>query len=192
MRLRFENFLYSVNLTGREIIDYLEYSYGQWFNHMKNESDHLLKLELNDQGEPVRSGPGSAARLSGRYYNFDSAAGINYVVDVSKPVGERITITTFTNGSPFEEGKTYRVALNSYRGSGGGGHLASGAGLSEKELPERITFSTTKDLRFHMMEWMNVQQVIEPAAYDNWTVITHSWWMKGKERDRKILFPFEE
>ncbi len=85
-----------------ELVDVSEYDPDPEF------LDHLLKLELNDQGEPVRSGPGSAARLSGRYYNFDSAAGINYVVDVSKPVGERITITTFTNGSPFEEGKRER------------------------------------------------------------------------------------
>ncbi len=189
---RFENFLYSMDLTGIEIDNYLEYSYGQWFNQMHHESDHLLKFELNDQGNPVRSGPGNTARLSGRYYNFDSAEGINYVVDVSKPVGERITITSFTNGSPFEEEKTYRVALNSYRGSGGGGHLTSGAGILENELSERITFSTTRDLRYHMIEWMNDQQVIKPAAYDNWTVIPHAWWMEGKERDRKILFSFEE
>lgn len=189
---RFENFLYSVNLSGKEVIDYLEYSYGGWFNHMKDESDHLLKFELNDQGEPVRNGRGNTARLSGRYYNFDSAAGINYEVDVSKPAGERITITTLTNGSPFEEEKMYRVALNSYRGSGGGGHLTSGAGLTKNELPKRIAFSTTRDFRYHMMEWMKTQKVVEPIAYGTWTVIPLKWWMEGKERDKKILFPMAD
>ncbi len=58
-------------------------------------------------------------------YNFDSAAGIRYTVDVSKPAGERVTITAMENGKPFDPAKTYLVALNSYRGSGGGGHLTS-------------------------------------------------------------------
>lgn len=189
---RFENFLYSMNLTGKEIRDYLEYSYGQWFNQMKNDSDHLLKFELNDQGEPVTNGPGNTARLNGRYYNFDSAAGINYIVDVSKPAGERITITTFINGAPFEEEKIYNVALNSYRGSGGGGHLTSGAGLTKSELTGRITFSTTRDFRFHMLEWMKDQQVIKPVPSNNWSVIPPEWWEKGKERDSRILFSFAE
>ncbi len=187
---RFENFLYTMNLTGKEISHYLEYSYGQWFNHMKDESDHLLRFEMDEQGEPVRSGPNHSADLSGRYYNFDSAAGINYTVDVSKPEGERITITGFSNGTPFEEEETYRVAINSHRGSGGGGHLTSGAGLTDRELPERIASSTTRDLRFYMMEWMNTQQVIEPELFDNWSVEPHDWWAEGKERDEKILFPY--
>ena len=31
---RYENFLYTVELSGQEIKDYLEYSYGNWMNQM--------------------------------------------------------------------------------------------------------------------------------------------------------------
>jgi len=44
---RYENLLYTMELTGQEIKDYLEYSYGNWFNQMKSEDDHLLKFKLD-------------------------------------------------------------------------------------------------------------------------------------------------
>ena len=186
---RYENFLYTMNLSGREIRDYLEYSYGQWFNQMEDEYDHLLRLELDENGDVIRRWPSNSGRLSGRYYNFDSAVGINYTVDIGKPVGERINITSMADGSPYDLEHNYRVALNSYRGNGGGGHLTTGSGIADNELVDRITSSSAKDLRFHMMEWMIEKENLEPIKYNNWKVIPHSWWMKGKERDIKILFP---
>ena len=186
---RYENFLYTMSLKGKEIKDYLEYSYGQWFNHMKNRSDHLLKFELNDQGELKLSGTRNSARLLNMYYNFDSAVGIKYTVDVSKPSGERVTITSMADGSLFDENRDYRVALNSYRGSGGGGHLTTGAGIKMESLTDRIEFATTKDLRYHMMEWMIEKKNIEPVKYDNWTIIPEAWYNESKKRDKKLLFP---
>ena len=53
-------------------------------------------------------------------FNFDSAAGIDYEVDVTKPDGQKVSIRRMSNGEPFVESKWYRVAMNSYRGNGGG------------------------------------------------------------------------
>ena len=53
-------------------------------------------------------------------FNFDSAAGIDYEVDVTKPDGEKVKILRMSNGEPFDEKKWYKVAVNSYRGNGGG------------------------------------------------------------------------
>ncbi|MCH7974562.1 MAG: bifunctional metallophosphatase/5'-nucleotidase, partial [Bacteroidetes bacterium] len=39
---RYENFLYTMELTGQEVKDFLEYSFAGWFNLMENEDDHLL------------------------------------------------------------------------------------------------------------------------------------------------------
>jgi 2',3'-cyclic-nucleotide 2'-phosphodiesterase/3'-nucleotidase len=128
---RYENMLYTINMTGEEIRKYLEYSYAGWFNTMKNENDHLLKFRTGKDGKPlIRDGK---AWLSNQPYNFDSAVGIEYTVDVSKPEGERITIKSLSGGKPFDPDKMYTVAVNSYRGSGGGGHLTEGAGLSAEE-----------------------------------------------------------
>ena len=123
MLYRFENMLYTMNLTGLEIDGFLEHAVANWFNTMGAPGDHLL------QYDPDRPG-----RLAFPYYNFSSAAGINYVVDVSKEAGERVHIQSFSNGDPFHEEAFYSVALNSYRGNGGGGHLTEGAGIPKDEL----------------------------------------------------------
>jgi 2',3'-cyclic-nucleotide 2'-phosphodiesterase/3'-nucleotidase len=130
--------------------------------------------------------------LKGRYYNFDSAAGIKYTVDVSKPAGERVSIISMKDGIPFDETRDYLVALNSYRGSGGGGHLTTGAGIPVDLLTDRIEYSSTKDLRFHMIEWMLEQKMLAPQKFDNWKVIPENWWKEGMKRDRQLLFPDRE
>jgi len=183
---RFENLLYTMKMSGKEIKDYLEYSYGNWFNQMKNSDDDLLKFKKDSTGEIKYSY--HEAQLATSYYNFSSAAGINYTVDVSKPVGERVTIESFSNGKPFYMDKYYKVAMNSYRGNGGGGHLILGAKIPKAEIPKRIITSTQKDLRYYLMKWIEKKKSVTPEALGNWKVIPENWWEKGKEKDYKILF----
>ena len=59
-------------------------------------------------------------------FNFDSAAGIIYTVDVTKPDGEKVAILSMADGTPFDMDKMYKVAVNSYRGNGGGELLTKG------------------------------------------------------------------
>ncbi len=185
---RYENLLYTMELTGQEIKDYLEYSYSLWFNQMKDENDHLINFDYDDSGK-IRTNPRSnSPLLKGVFYNFDSAAGINYTVDVSKPAGERINISSMSNGSPFELDKKYKVALNSYRGNGGGHLLTDGAHISKETLDKRILNSTDKDLRFYIMKWIEKQKTIEPKALGNWKVIPEKWWQAGRERDYSLIF----
>jgi 2',3'-cyclic-nucleotide 2'-phosphodiesterase/3'-nucleotidase len=129
---QYENLLYTMEMTGAEIKDYLEYSYGRWFNTMKNEDDHLLYFKRNENGVLKRSERYGNYELEYHYFNFDSAAGMIYEVDVSKPVGERINIISMADGTAFAPEKKYKVAINSYRGTGGGGHLVIGAGISNR------------------------------------------------------------
>lgn len=185
---RYENLLYTMKLKGSEIKDYLEYSYSNWFNQMKNENDHLLKFKKDEAGNIRYSERSQSPELEERFYNYESAAGINYTVDVSKPEGQRVTISGFTNGSSFDFNKTYTVAINSYRGNGGGGHLTRGAGIEHSELSKRVIDSTEKDLRYYMMKWIEQQGSVSPKLLNNWKVIPEDWWIKGKEKDYKILF----
>jgi len=80
---RYENMLYTMTMTGEEIRKYLEFSYSEWLNTMKGADDFLLKLRLGKDGKPVITN--GKAWLRNQSYNFDSATGIDYVVDVSKP-----------------------------------------------------------------------------------------------------------
>ena len=127
----FENQLYVLLLTGAEIKGLLEYSYGNWITAP---GEHLLAIR---QRADDRTG---ASRWSfiNRSYNFDSAAGIIYTVDVTKPEGNRVCIESFADGRPFEPEATYRVAMTSYRANGGGDLLTDGAGIPHDGLAARV------------------------------------------------------
>lgn len=185
---RYENLLYTMELTGQEIKDYLEYSYGNWFNQMKKENDHLLKFKLDENGNIKYSERTKSPELEERYYNFESAAGIDYVVDVTKPVGSRVIIKSFSNGNPFVLNKMYKVAVNSYRGNGGGGHLTRGAKIPQDELSKRVINSTEKDLRYYLMKWIEKEKTVTPKLLGNWKVVPEDYWKAGKEKDYQLLF----
>ncbi len=184
----FENYLYTMELSGQEVLDHLEYSYGLWFNRMQNENDHLLNLYRDELGRvsPDRRGWRALRKAP---YNFDSAAGIIYTVDVSKPAGSRVDIKGMEDGRPFEPDATYRVAINSYRGSGGGGHLTEGAGIPHHELTDRIIGTTEKDLRSYMIDYFRDIEIYEPQSRDNWRLIPEEWVLKGREKDMPFLIP---
>ena len=179
---RFENMLYTMELTGEEIDGYLEYSYGLWLNTMKGPGDPLLK------GNIRKSGNSSKLWLINQPYNFDSAEGIKYNVDIRQPTGNRITIISFTNGRPFYGDSTYKVALNSYRGNGGGGHLAEGAGLTQEEMGSRLISSTERDLRYYIIETIEKQKIINPVVSDNWKIIPEDWVKQARKKEYPLLF----
>lgn len=185
---KYENLLYTMELTGKEIKDYLEYSYSLWFNEMKSKDDNLLLFEKDEEGNLIWSERSKTPMLKNRSYNFDSAEGIEYTVDISQPVGERVVINAFTDGSEFDFNKTYKVAVNSYRGNGGGSHLTKGAGIPHDELSNRVITSTEKDLRYYLIKWIEQQRKVTVETTNNWHVIPTDWYEAAKERDKEILF----
>lgn len=184
---RFENLLYTMSLTGKEIKGFLEHSYDLWFNQMKDENDHLIAFKFDKDGNISKSREGNY-ELKAQYYNFDCAAGIKYTVDVSKPAGSRITIHSMADGKPFDMNKKYKVAVNSYRGNGGGNHLTQGAGIDKAELSKRIITSTEKDLRYFMMKWIEKKKTVEPKSLNLWDVVPAEWYKKGREKDYPLLY----
>lgn len=185
---RYENLLYTMTLSGQEIKDYLEFSYGLWYNKMSGPDDDLMLFRRDAEGNLVKRQPGNTAMLEHPFWNLDSAEGINYTVDVSQPVGNRINILSFSNGNAFHLNHTYTVAINSYRGNGGGDHLTAGAGIPHDQLNERVTFSTEKDLRWYTIQWIEKQRTISPHTTDNWKVIPEIWRRSAKSRDYELMF----
>jgi 2',3'-cyclic-nucleotide 2'-phosphodiesterase/3'-nucleotidase len=96
--------------------------------------------------------------LEERFYNFSSASGFEYTVDISKPVGERVAFFTLRDSTKFSLDSTYTVAINSYRGNGGGGH------------------------------WIKEKKKLYPRVIGNWYIKPRVWWKNGKEIDYKLLF----
>lgn len=176
---RFENQLYTINLTGSEILGYLNYSYSLWMKTMTGPDDLMLNMEQQADG---------SWRLKNAYYNFDSAAGIDYTVDLSQPAGQMVKISQMTNGQPFDSAKTYKVALNSYRGSGGGSHLSRGAGLNRDEVLKRLISASEMDFRFLLTQWIQKQGTINPESPHNWKTIPEIWTKEASKRDAQRLF----
>ena len=176
---KFENLLYTMRLTGREILGYLEYSYSSWFNEMSDRKDHLVLFEVDEKGNN---------RTAGKFYNYSSASGIRYTVDLQKPAGEKITILGFMDGRPFNLDSTYTVAINSYRGNGGGGHLTEGAGIPHEQLLDRIVASSVKDLRYIIMKHIEEKRVVSPHALGNWKAVPQEFWTRGRKKDYQLMY----
>ncbi len=173
---RFENMLYKMELSGSEIDGFLEHAAALWFNTMKKPGDRLLLVRDDDSG-----------RLANPYYNFSTAAGIDYTVDLRREPGDRITIKGFSNGDAFLSNNIYSVAINSYRGNGGGGHLTEGAGIPADELTGRVSWSTDRDLRYYLMDYLGQYKSLEVENYLNWKCIPVEW-VEGESRKEKEAF----
>ena len=180
---KYENQIYVLRMTGREIRKHLEMSYDLWCNTMKSPDDHIMQLSEWTKEDRQRLGFKNLA------FNFDSAAGINYEVNVTKPDGEKVRILSMSDGTPFDENKWYRVAMNSYRGNGGGELLTKGAGIPRQELKSRIIFESEKDQRYYLMQEIEKAGVMNPQAHNNWRFVPEEWTTKAIERDKKLIFP---
>ncbi|MEJ5183546.1 MAG: 5'-nucleotidase C-terminal domain-containing protein, partial [Rectinemataceae bacterium] len=188
----YENFLYTMTLTGRQVKNFLEYSYKFWFDTMPNEGNHLINFQKDKEGKLVLDNRTNMPMTATRYYNYDSAAGINYVVDVTKPAGERVIITSLSDGRAFNPDAKYTVAINSYRGSGGGGHLEFGAGLDKETIRtmKLVNGATTKDLRYFLLKWFEKQpEAVTVQPIGNWEVIPADLAELGKKTDYPLLYP---
>lgn len=179
---KYENQLYVMRLTGEEIRKHLEMSYDLWLNTMTSPNDHLLLLDKRTYGDAQRMG------FKNFSFNFDSAAGIDYTVDVTKPAGQKVTILKMSNGQPFNPTAWYKVAVNSYRGNGGGELLTRGAGIPKDSLESRIIWRSERDQRYYLAEEIRKAGIMDSQPNNNWKIIPEEWTRPAAEKDYKLLF----
>ena len=180
---KYENQLLVLQLSGQEIKRYLEESYSIWTNQMQSPADHILlfRPDFEKALEPWQ-------RLQHSSYNFDSAAGLNYTVDVRKPKGEKVTILSMADGTAFDLQKQYRVAVNSYRANGGGGLLTQGAGIPLEKLKSRVLWTSDREMREYLRRDIARQSEVNPHSINNWKFIPEDWVQQAATRDANILF----
>ena len=167
-------------LTGKEIKGYLEHSYSLWTNQMQSPEDDLLLFDNQYTG--------INKKLLYNSYNFDSAMGIKYTVDVTKPYGNKINIISMSDGSSFDLDKTYKVAINSYRANGDDGMLIKGAGIPKEKIKDRIVKTSDNDLRSDIMQYIHQKGTITPECKNEWKFIPEEWVAPAIERNRNDLF----
>jgi len=103
--------------------------------------------------DPAKAG--EQALINSRFtgYNFDQIqGGIRYVIDVSKPAGQRITTLSF-QGKPVEPAQPFIVVTNNYRASGGG-HFPGLDGSS-------IVLAAPDGTREILAKWLERKQRID-------------------------------
>ena len=145
----YENTLYAVEMTGAQLKDALEHAasfYPAW---------------------PAPAG--KRMRLPG--YNADSAEGVSYEMDLTKPVGSRIVNLEF-HGKPLAASQKLRVAVNNYRYTGGGGYSVfyDGASTLSGFKPLPVAYRSDQEIRDLLIAYLRKVKTIPPAD-GNWRII---------------------
>jgi len=185
----FENTLYVLEMSGKEIKDYLEYSYDAWIQTISEDQPHALNIAHRDD---PRTGQ-QRWSFTGRSYNFDSAAGLCYSVDLTKPYGERINIGSMASGKEFSADTGYKVAMTSYRAAGGGDLITDGAGIPKEELGSRI-LAKMPEIRDAIYDFIKANGKICPELLSDepvlgrWSFAPEGTADRALEEDFRLLF----
>lgn len=187
----YENYFYVVRMTGGEIRRFLEYSYDGWIRSPGTDG-HVLRIR---RGADPRYGSEGWSFI-GRPYNFDSAAGLVYTVDVTEAFGSRVSISSLADGSPFREDAFYNVAMNSYRVFGGGRHMPEGAGIGPEVIEDRIVERgpEVRELIYDLLKSCPVitpELVGDPSLIGGWSFVPEDVAAPAIGNDLKLLFPNE-
>ncbi|MGX8690333.1 MAG: bifunctional metallophosphatase/5'-nucleotidase [Bacteroidaceae bacterium] len=163
---KFDNTMVSVMLKGSEVKNVLEYSAERYYEDPDKNPGHLLKLITADDGTRYPTSDASG---------FISAAGINYTIDVTKPAGKRVNITSMSDGTPFDPDKSYRTTINSFLYTGAESALLKGSGISRSEILRRFNSSSEADIRYYMLTDLALLREdgkgLAPAGTYNWKLI---------------------
>ncbi|MCE7793257.1 bifunctional 2',3'-cyclic-nucleotide 2'-phosphodiesterase/3'-nucleotidase [Salipaludibacillus sp. CUR1] len=100
----YSNTLQVVDVNGDELTEWLERS-----------AENFEQIDPGAEEEQSLLASFSA-------FNFDVIEGVDYYLDVTQPVGERVTDLTY-EGEPVTSDMEFLVVTNNYRAGGGGDHL---------------------------------------------------------------------
>lgn len=183
----YENQLFVVRMKGSEIVSYLENSYDNWISF---KDGHVLKIVRKEDPHTSESG----WSFETRPYNLDSAAGLNYTVNVLGERGSRVSVTSMADGSAFDPEAWYNVAMTSYRANGGGGLVEKGAGLTSDMLKDRVVarYPEIRELIYRYITdngIINHELVSLPSVVGRWSFIPEKVAGKALENDMALLFP---
>ncbi|MEO7502116.1 MAG: 5'-nucleotidase C-terminal domain-containing protein, partial [Gemmatimonadaceae bacterium] len=143
----YDNTLRAVKISGKQLRDYLEFS-----------SRYYKSVEQTPAGlRPVVD-----PAIPG--YNFDIIGGADYTIDLTRPVGSRIT-SLAVKGRPVAERDSFTLALNNYRQSGGGGYaMLHGA---------PVVYDKQEDIRQLLIDQVQTRRTIRPQDFftQNWNLV---------------------
>lgn len=150
---KYDNTLYTVEITGAELKDYMEWAV-RGLNTFKPGD---LNISFNEEF------PG---------YLYDMFAGVNYEVNVSKPVGSRIENITF-KGKALDPAQKLILGVNNYRYSG----IKAANIISGKRHWE-----SSNSIRDMIVKYLEEEGTIYPQVDNNWKLTGYSWDSELREK----------
>ncbi|WP_444951709.1 bifunctional metallophosphatase/5'-nucleotidase [Micromonospora ureilytica] len=145
----YDNTLEAVVLSGAEVRAYLEYS-AKFFRTLA-------------PGAPVD--PEQISDPAVPDYNYDVFSGVDYDIDISRPVGQRITrLVLAGTDTPVADNAQFVVAVNNYRRSGGGNF----PGIVKTQV-----YNAQQEIRQLLIDWAQARGTIDPADFfqPNWRLV---------------------
>ncbi|MBQ1019913.1 5'-nucleotidase C-terminal domain-containing protein [Micromonospora sp. D93] len=145
----YDNTLEAVVLSGAEVRAYLEYS-AKFFRTLA-------------PGTPVD--PEQISDPAVPDYNYDVFSGVDYDIDISRPVGQRITrLVLAGTDTPVADNAQFVVAVNNYRRSGGGNF----PGIVKTQV-----YNAQQEIRQLLIDWAQAKGTIDPADFfqPNWRLV---------------------
>jgi len=97
-----------------------------------------------------------------KHYNYDMWEGIDYIIDVSKPISSRITKITYKN-HPLKMEEDYAVVMNNYRAGGGGNYLMYKGKPVIKDIPI--------DMAELIANYILERKTVKATVNENWKVV---------------------
>ncbi|GIN86581.1 2',3'-cyclic-nucleotide 2'-phosphodiesterase [Heyndrickxia sporothermodurans] len=97
-----------------------------------------------------------------QHFNYDMWEGIEYIIDIRRPIGDRIVKLEY-KGSPIEPNKEYDVVMNNYRAGGGGDYFM----YKDKPVIKDIPTDVSELIANYILE----KRVVKATVNHNWKVI---------------------
>lgn len=184
----YANKLVVIRMSGKELLSYMEGCYDTWIQTMASPEDNVLLMK---RGTDFKTGK-KTVNFAKSPANFDSAAGIYYTVDVTKPLGARVNVSGMADGKEFSLEKNYNVGITSYRATGAGGLLLN-AGIDPRNLEERIV-KRYPEFRVLLYKYIKAEGGIDVSKLNNkekigfWKFIPEEMAAKAMQRDLDSIF----
>ena len=185
----YENQLFVLKMSGEEILRYLNNVYKLWTMTAPDadKRHHALRIVHKEDPRTGQTGWSFVARP----YNLDSAGGLVYTVDLTKPEGSKVNIISTADGVPFDTERTYTVAMTSYRASGAGA-LLKDAGIPEEQLKTRVVakYPEIRDLLYNYIKEKTIitkEDINRPTIVGTWKMIPEKMAGLLLDKDRKLL-----
>jgi 2',3'-cyclic-nucleotide 2'-phosphodiesterase / 3'-nucleotidase len=97
-----------------------------------------------------------------QHYNYDMWEGIEYQINISRPLGRRVT-WVHVHGKPIDPSAEFDVAMNNYRAGGGGNYIMFQGKPVVRDIPTDISELITS----YILE----KGTIEATVNANWEVV---------------------